>query len=152
MKILAVEGNWWDRNQLSTLLKKALPDAQICVLDNTAEALEYAKGNALAAAFIDMGKSVHVPGFFLAKKILELQRTNVILTNYEWEHTQEALALRVSGYIRKPLRYEDVLTELQNLRYPLAEAGKPPIQPSASGTQRKLLGKISSLYCRRTRL
>lgn len=124
MNILIVDEDWWDRKRLEHLLKKAQPTVNICSFGNAAPALEFARGNPLCAAFIDMGKSIHVPGYFLAKDILGLQRTNIIFTSYEWENTQDAFELRVSGYIRKPLRYEKVLTELQNLRYPPEQTGQ----------------------------
>lgn len=148
MYILAVEEDWWDRMRLGKLLRKALPDAEIVLFDNTKDAFSFAQEHTLAAAFIDMGKSIHVPGYFLAQKILELQKTNIIFTNYEWERMQEAIGLRVSGYIRKPLQYEEILDELENLRYPLTEAGQavfPP--PSVEKKQRRALrNKILNFF------
>lgn len=123
MYILAVEEDWRDRKRLGRLLQKALPEAEIALFASTKDAFSFVKERPIAAAFIDMGRSIHIPGYFLAQSILKTQRTNIIFTNYEWEYTQEALELRVSGYIRKPLQYEDIVHELQNLRYPITEAG-----------------------------
>lgn len=149
MNILAVETDWWDRRRLKRLLREILPDVNICVFDNTAQALAFARENPLAAAFIDMGKSMHMPGYFLAKEILALQKTNIIFTSYEWDGLREALELRVSGYIRKPLQYEEVQNEFQNLRYPLEEAGQSvaasPAAPEGKRLRRKLRGKKVNL-------
>lgn len=123
MNVLAVEEDWHDRKKLARLLKKAMPDAQIHACASSDEALQLATEQPLAAAFIDLGRSIHIPGYFLARRILALQKTNIVFTNYEWTHLQEAFALRVSGYLRKPLRYEDVLAECRNLRYPPEQAG-----------------------------
>lgn len=145
MNILAMEEDMGDRKRLEMLLKKALPDMNICVFGDTVQALEFAKKNPISAAFIDMGRSIQNPGYFLAKNILEIQKTNIIFTNYEWKHTREALELRASGYIRKPLRYEEILEELYNLRYPLTEAGQPAT-PSTYAKKRRhwLYGKTAN--------
>ncbi|MDL2233037.1 hypothetical protein LJC63_05580 [Ruminococcaceae bacterium OttesenSCG-928-L11] len=99
MNILAVDEDWWDRKRLKHLLAKALPEANICVFDNTSGTLMFAENTPLGAPFIDLGKSIHTPGYFLAKNILVRQKTNIIFTNYEWEHMLEAFELRVRACV-----------------------------------------------------
>lgn len=148
MNILAVESLWWDRKQLERLVRKAMPKgATLHVFEKTDEAFAFAQEHPIDVAFIDLA-GMHVPGYFLAKKLLAERRLNIIFTNYEWEHLQEAMTLRVSGYIRKPLRFEDVAAEFQNLRYPVAggfsSTGADP--PVRTKPRKGLLGKLARHY------
>lgn len=121
MNILAMEADWWDRRRLESLLKKAAPAGNIYSFSSVAEALNFAKENPIDAAFIDLG-GMHAPGYFLAKDIMAIKKTNIIFTNYEWLYMQEAFELRSSGYLRKPLRLKDINEEFENMRYPISEA------------------------------
>lgn len=150
MNILAVESAWWDRKRLEQLVREAMPDGStLHVFADTKQALEYAQEIPVDVAFIDLA-GMHVPGYYLAKELLSERRLNVIFTNYEWEHLHEAFELRVSGFIRKPLRYEDVVTEFQNLRYTTDAEGVvlniAADSPSRSKPRRGLIRRISNLF------
>lgn len=102
------------------ILEEVLPSAIITGFTRPSEAIEYAKANKIALAFLDieLGK---INGLNLCKNFLEINpRTNVIfLTNYV-EYSFDAWKTGASGFILKPITAENVREVLKNLRYPFA--------------------------------
>ena len=102
------------------ILEEVLPNAIISGFTRPSEAIEYAKANQIALAFLDieLGK---INGLDLCKNFLEINpRTNVIfLTNYV-EYSFDAWKTGASGFILKPITAENVREVLKNLRYPFA--------------------------------
>lgn len=102
------------------ILEEVLPDAIISGFTRPSEAIEYAKSNQIALAFLDieLGKT---NGLDLCKILLEINpRTNVIyLTNYI-EYSFDAWSTGASGFILKPITVEKIHEILKNLRYPFS--------------------------------
>ena len=83
------------------------------------EALRFAEENRIDVAFLDI-EIPGIGGIALAKKLKALQPClNVIFATAYGEYTDDAMKMHASGYILKPLRREQVLAELQDLRYPV---------------------------------
>ena len=102
------------------ILEEILPNAIISGFTRPSEAIEFAKSNQIALAFLDveLGKT---NGLDLCKILLKINpRTNVIyLTNYI-EYSFDAWSTGASGFLLKPITSEKIQEILKNLRYPFA--------------------------------
>ena len=89
--------------------------ASVARFSDCEEALEYAKGNPVDIAFLDINMR-GMGGLALAEKILAA-RPNckiVFCTGYE-EYALPAFKLHASGYLMKPISAEDVQGEIDNI-------------------------------------
>lgn len=103
------------------LLQKALPNAEIVCFTRPSKAIEFAKSNKVAVAFLDieMGR---VSGLDLCREILAISpRTNVIFLTAFLDYSLDAWATGASGFLTKPLTEENVHQQLSRLRYPVPE-------------------------------
>ncbi len=101
------------------ILEEVIPSATIMGFTRPSEAVEYAKANRVAIAFLDieMGK---VSGLDLCRTLLQVNpRTNVVFLTAYSEYALEAWDTEASGYLLKPITPESIRTQLRNLRYPL---------------------------------
>lgn len=65
-------------------------------------------------------------GLMLAKLVRDASpKTNIIFVTAYSEYALDALALQPSGYLIKPPTRESIFTELENLRFPVAQAEDP---------------------------
>lgn len=105
------------------ILEKVLPNAIITGFTRPSEAIEYAKANRIALAFLDieMGKT---NGLELCRNLLEInQRTNIIFLTAYIEYSFDAWNTGASGFTLKPITAEGVREQLKNLRYPFPFGG-----------------------------
>lgn len=119
MKILAADDEVLALEMLKEAIRDAEPQSEIIAFSKPSLLLEYAKENNSDIAFLD----IHMRGMTgveLAKKLKELNpKINIIfVTSYD-QYASNALELRASGYIMKPVTAERVKEELENLRYPV---------------------------------
>ncbi len=104
-------------------LEEELPNAEVSGFRTGAEALEYARDNRLAMAFLDIELSGE-DGIELAKQLKEIDgHINIIYLTCHYEYTRAALETYCSGYILKPLTPEKLRRELDNLRFPVRGLG-----------------------------
>lgn len=106
------------------ILEEVMPNAIITGFTRPSEAIEYAKANRIALAFLDieLGK---INGFDLCKKFLEINpRTNVIFLTAYVEYSFDAWSTGASGFTLKPITAEGVCEQLKNLRYPFLLGGE----------------------------
>ena len=102
------------------VLGEELPSAIITGFDRPLEAIEYAKANRVALAFLDieMGKT---SGLDLCRTLLAINpRTNVVYLTAHIEYSFDAWSTGASGFLLKPITPEAVRTQLKNLRYPFS--------------------------------
>jgi transcriptional regulator with XRE-family HTH domain len=100
------------------ILEAALPNAVIVGFTRPSEAVEYAKVNQIALAFLDieMGKT---SGLDLCRTLLEINpRTNVVYLTSYIGYAFDAWSTGACGFMRKPLTSEGVKNQLTQLRYP----------------------------------
>ena len=101
------------------ILSDTLPDAQVFGFQNGADTLQFAAGNRIAVAFMDVELSGE-SGIALAEKLQGINpRTNIIFLTGHSDYTGEALTLHCSGYLLKPLTPRKILNEISHLRYPV---------------------------------
>jgi len=104
-------------------LEEALPNATVTGFTRPSEAIEYAKANRVALAFLDieLGKA---SGLELCQTLLQINpRTNVIFLTAYGEYSLDAWSTGASGFMLKPITLEGVAAQLKNLRYPFSPGG-----------------------------
>lgn len=102
------------------VLEEVMPNATVVGFTRPAEALEYAKGNSVSLAFLDieLGKS---SGLDLCRDLLEINpRMNIVFLTAYAEYSLDAWATGASGFMVKPITPEGVREQLGRLRYPLS--------------------------------
>lgn len=120
MKILAVDNEKIQLKVLEKAILNAIPDADLKTFNIPMQALDWAKENQIDVAFLDIEMPV-MNGVVLGKELKKINpKINLIfVTGYYQEYVAEAVPLHFSGYLEKPATAEAVLTELENLRYPI---------------------------------
>ena len=100
------------------ILEETLPNARISSFTSPSRALEYAKANRIALAFLDieLGKT---SGLDLCRTLLAIHpRTNVVYLTAYVGYAFDAWGTGACGFMRKPLTAEGVRDQLTQLRYP----------------------------------
>ena len=106
-----------------SVLEEVLPNANIAGFTRPSEAIDYARSNCVALAFLDieMGKT---SGLDLCDALLEIYPyTNVVFLTAYSDYAIDAWKTRASGFMLKPITPEGVQTQLQNLRHPFSFGG-----------------------------
>ena len=100
------------------VLEEALPNASVTGFTDGFEAIEFAKSNRIALAFLDI-ELRGMTGLDLCKKLLEINpRLNVIFLTAYGEYSLDAWSTGASGFMLKPITVDGVKAQLKNLRYP----------------------------------
>ena len=105
------------------VLEAVMPNATVTGFTRVSEAIEYAKANRVALAFLDieMGK---MSGLELCRALLEINpRTNVVYLTAYSDYSLDAWGTGASGFMLKPITQEGVQAQLKNLRYPFYLGG-----------------------------
>ena len=105
------------------VLEETMPYATVTGFTRSSEAIEYAKANRVALAFLDieMGK---ISGLELCRTLLEINpRTNVVYLTAYSDYAFDAWSTGASGFMLKPITPEGILTQLKNLKYPFYLGG-----------------------------
>ena len=105
------------------VLEDVMPNATVTGFTRPSDAIEYAKTNRVALAFLDieMGK---VSGLDLCRTLLEINpRTNVVYLTAYSEYAIDAWETGASGFMLKPITPEGVRSQLNKLRYPVRGIG-----------------------------
>ena len=101
------------------VLEEVMPNANITGFTSGKEALEYARSNRVALAFLDIELRGGDNGIDLCKALLEVNpRTNVVFLTAYGEYSLDAWKTGASGFMLKPITAEGVKEQLQKLRYP----------------------------------
>jgi DNA-binding LytR/AlgR family response regulator len=105
------------------ILEEVMPNATVIGFTRPSEAIEYARTNRVALAFLDieLGKT---SGFDLCRTLLELNpRTNVVFLTAYINYSFDAWSTGASGFMLKPITPQGVRSQLKNLRYPFPTGG-----------------------------
>ena len=101
----------------AALIRQCAPQATVLAFSSPADALARLKVEAADVVFLDL-EMPEYHGIELAKHMKHLcPRLNIIFATAYQNYFEEAMNLRASGYLLKPLKTERVMEELGNLRY-----------------------------------
>jgi len=102
------------------VLEEVMPNATVVGFTRPAEAIEYAKNNRVALAFLDIELG-NMSGLDLCHTMLDINpRTNVVFLTAYAEYSLDAWSTGASGFMVKPITPEGVREQLEHLRHPLA--------------------------------
>ena len=105
------------------ILEKAMPNASVAGFTEAEEAIEYAKANRVALAFLDI-ELRETTGLELCRALLDINpRTNVVYLTAYSNYALDAWSTGASGFMLKPITPEGVREQLENLRYPFFMGG-----------------------------
>lgn len=124
MKIISVDNEKMAVEYMERLLWQVEPEAEYAGFTKVEDAFAYLSEHPVDVALLDieMGK---YSGLELAKQCKELcPNINIIFVTGYSQYTMDAIQLRCSGYLMKPVRADDLRIELENLRHPLPLAEK----------------------------
>ena len=106
------------------VLEEVMPNAAVTGFTRASDAIEYAKANRVALAFLDIELG-STSGLELCRTLLEIHpRTNVVyLTAYK-DYSLDAWSTGACGFMVKPLTSDGVREQLTKLRYPFPTGGE----------------------------
>ena len=106
------------------ILEQVMPNATVMGFTDVAEAVQYAKENRVALAFLDI-ELRNTSGLDLCRTLLEINpRTNIVYLTAYSEYALDAWSTGASGFMLKPITAEGVREQLRKLRYPFWTGGE----------------------------
>ena len=122
--VIMVDDNAVILNGSMSIIEKVLPSASVTGFTKPLEAVEYAKANRVALAFLDIEMG-NISGLDVCRELLEVNpRTNVVYLTAYREYSFDAWDTGACGFMLKPIKPEDVKKQLKKLRYPFFVGGE----------------------------
>ncbi len=124
MTIIAIDDEKLALEGLVTEIALAAPEAEVHGFRSGVEALAFCREKeSLDVAFCDI-EMKKMNGLTLGDELLKLfPKLNLIYTTGFSEYAVDAIGMRCSGYILKPINADKIRHELDNLRYPAETNG-----------------------------
>lgn len=117
MKVIMVDDNKKDLEQVNKICKSVMSDAQLMHFEDPLAALAKAREEEIDVAFLDINMP-DLNGLELGKYLKELNPfINIIYISETKDYGYEAMELHASGYMLKPASKDKVKTEIDELRY-----------------------------------
>ena len=122
--VIMVDDNKVFLNDGMPIIEEVIPNATVIGFTKPSEAVEYAKANRIALAFLDI-EMIDVSGLDVCRKLLEInQRTNVVYLTAYRDYSFDAWDTGAIGFMVKPLTADGVKKQLKKLRYPFLTGGE----------------------------
>lgn len=119
MKILLVDDEPMMLEEMKFIVRRVCPDAEIICANDYKAAIEESTHTAFDVGFLDI-EMPEISGLELAKSLKDrCPGINIIFATAYSEYAIDAISMRASGYLLKPVQEEDVREELANLRIPV---------------------------------
>ena len=119
MNIFAIDDERLALKALVHAIEEVVPDANVQSFQKPSALLNALPDSVCDVAFLDI-KMPGMTGLELARRIKEVHpKVNIIFVTGYNEHAFEAMAMRSSGYVMKPVTREKVEQELMALRHPI---------------------------------
>ena len=119
MRILCLDDEPLALKMLEAAIRETKSDAEVTAFRKQADLLEDAKQNGCDVAFLD----IHMRGMNgveVAKRLKEINpKMNIIFVTGFSDYKGDAMDMKASGYIMKPVTAEEVKAELEDLRFPI---------------------------------
>ena len=121
--VIMVDDNNIILNGSLPILEEVMPNASVTGFIDPSDAVEYAKTNRIALAFLDIEMGI-VSGLDVCRELLEINpRTNVVYLTAYSGYSLDAWSTGASGFMLKSLTPEGIREQLKNLRYPFWTGG-----------------------------
>ena len=105
------------------IIEEAIPNVTVTGFVKPIDAIEYAKSNRVALAFLDIELG-NISGLDVCRELLEINpRTNVVYLTAYPSYAFDAWETGASGFMIKPITVEGVREQLDKLRYPFLSGG-----------------------------
>ena len=122
--VIMVDDNKVFLNDGMPIIEEVIPNAAVIGFTKPSEAVEYAKANRIALAFLDI-EMIDVSGLDVCRKLLEInQRTTVVYLTADRDYSLDAWDTGAIGFMVKPLTADGVKKQLKKLRYPFLTGGE----------------------------
>lgn len=119
MNIYAIDDEKLALNALVSAIEEAVPEAEIHSFSKTSELIAAIPTTPCDVAFMDINMP-GMTGLELAKKLkLAYPKVNIVFVTGYSEYIGDAMGLRASGYVRKPVTREKIEEEMRELRNPI---------------------------------
>jgi len=106
------------------VLEAVMPNAVITGFTRPAEAVEYARTNRIALAFLDIELGRKTSGLDLCRTMLEINpRTNVVFLTAYVDYAFDAWSTGACGFLLKPITTESTRAQLKKLKFPFPLGG-----------------------------
>lgn len=105
------------------ILEEVMPHAAVTGFTKPADALEYARSNRVALAFLDI-EIGSISGLDICRALLQINpRTNVVFLTAYPSYAFDAWETGACGFMLKPITADSVQKQLTKLRYPFVTGG-----------------------------
>ena len=122
--VIMVDDNKVFLNDGMPIIEEVIPNAAVIGFTKPSEAVEYAKANRIALAFLDI-EMIDVSGLDVCRKLLEINpRTNVVYLTAYRDYSFDAWDTGACGFMLKPITPEGIKKQLKKLRYPFLTGGE----------------------------
>ena len=105
------------------IIEEVIPNASVTGFTKPSEALDYAKTNRVALAFLDIEMGA-ISGLDVCGELLGINpRTNVVYLTAYSNYSLDAWSTGACGFMLKPITADGVREQLKKLRYPFNVGG-----------------------------
>ena len=124
--IILVDDNAVILNGGLSIIEEVIPNASVTGFTKPSEAIDFAKANRVALAFLDIEMGA-VSGLDVCRDLLEINpHTNVVYLTAYGNYSLDAWSTGACGFMIKPITPEGVKEQLKKLRYPFFVGGEEP--------------------------
>ena len=124
--IILVDDNAVILNGGLAIIEEVIPNASVTGFTKPSEAIDFAKANRVALAFLDIEMG-SVSGLDVCRELLEVNpHTNVVYLTAYGNYSLDAWSTGACGFMIKPITHEGVKEQLKKLRYPFFVGGEEP--------------------------
>lgn len=121
--VIMVDDNTVILNGSLSIIDKVIPNASVTGFTKPSEAIDFAKENRVALAFLDIEMGA-ISGLDVCRELLEVNpHTNVVYLTAYREYSFDAWSTGACGFMLKPITSEGVREQLKKLRYPFQTGG-----------------------------
>ena len=107
-----------------SIIEEVIPNASVTGFTKPSEAIDFAKANRVALAFLDIEMG-SVSGLDVCRELLEVNpHTNVVYLTAYGNYSLDAWSTGACGFVLKPITPEGVKEQLKKLRYPFFTGGE----------------------------
>lgn len=122
--VIMVDDNTVILNGGLSIIEEVIPNASVTGFTKPSEAIDFAKANRVALAFLDIEMGT-VSGLDVCNELLEINpHTNVVYLTAYSNYSLDAWETGACGFMLKPITAEAVKNQLGKLRFPFLLGGE----------------------------